>query len=125
EFFCAAGIVPVYQPPRKLPLSPITLYQSNDRGLEDRGAAKQAEWPRPYVAGTDSMQGWLRRRKPGRPSSSSAAPYWLLEFAEVEGRRVGKLLLCQIGCKLCLAADLDLVDRHGNQLFARTRGLPP
>src|SRR5690242_16810169 len=62
--------------------------------------------------------GWLRRRKSRRPSSSSVAPYCLLEFAEVEGRRVGKLLLCQIGCKLCLAANLDLVDRHGNQLFA-------
>src|SRR5438132_16298 len=52
-----------------------------------------------------------------RPSSSPA-PYWLFELAEVEGRRVGKLLLCQITCELRLAANLDLIHGHGNQLVA-------
>jgi hypothetical protein len=48
---------------------------------------------------------------PGGRLSYSAPLYWLLELAEVEGRRVGKLLLCQVGCKLCLTADFDLIDR--------------
>src|SRR6185437_9154406 len=45
------------------------------------------------------------------------SPLRLFELREVEGRRVGKLLLCQIGCKLCLVAEFDLTDRHGHQLF--------
>src|SRR5690349_19395782 len=55
-----------------------------------------------------------------RPSSSPA-PYRLFELAEVEGRRVGKLLLCQISCELRLTANLDLIHGHGNQLVAETK----
>jgi hypothetical protein len=50
--------------------------------------------------------------------------YRLSELAEVEGRRVRKLLLRQVGCELCLAADLDLIDRHGNELVADTDNPP-
>ena len=39
---------------------------------------------------------------------------WLFELGEVEDRRVGKLLLCQISCELRLGANLDLIHGHGN-----------
>src|SRR6202035_2812464 len=63
-----------------------------------------------------SLAGGALRMRP----SSGPAPYRLFELAEVEGRRVGKLLLCQISCELRLAANLDLIHGHGNQLVAET-----
>jgi hypothetical protein len=44
----------------------------------------------------------------------------LFELAEVESRRVGKLLLCHISRELGLAANLDLIHGHGNELVADT-----
>jgi hypothetical protein len=39
----------------------------------------------------------------------------------VEGRRARQLLLRQFGCEFCLVADLDLTDRHGDELIADTK----
>src|ERR1051326_6076349 len=65
----------------------------------------------------------LSRRARGVPPDlvgargSDAQPYRLFELAEVEGRRVVELLLWQISCKFCLASDLKLTNRHGDELI--------
>ena len=45
----------------------------------------------------------------------------LIRPSEDERRRVSKLFLCQIGRKFGLAADLDLIYRHGDELVTETQ----
>src|SRR6185312_8481848 len=66
---------------------------------------------------------------PTRPTISvvrvlSLHHYWLFELAELEGWRIGELLLCQIGRKFCLASNLKLTNRHGDELVANTEEAP-
>lgn len=41
-----------------------------------------------------------------------------MQRTEVEGWRIGYLLLCQIGGEFGLSSDFDLIDRNYNELVA-------